>query len=88
MVLRSEQGLETGADAIRQLLDHIDHGHFHASATGVRENGEIAVETVWDSELEGESLITAVAVDSGTGEAAFSELFAEAEFGGSEHLSR
>ncbi|GAA3473665.1 hypothetical protein GCM10018965_082180 [Nonomuraea roseola] len=77
--LKSESGIETNGNIAQQMLDHVDRRHVQASATGVRENGEVPVETVWDSQLHGESLITTIAVDQKTGEATFESLFEEVE---------
>ncbi|WP_326629832.1 DUF4747 family protein [Nonomuraea fuscirosea] len=77
--LRSEDGIETDTDLAQQLLDHVARGYGQASAAGTRGAGDLAVETVWESQLHGETLITGINIDPDTGEATFEELFEEVE---------
>jgi hypothetical protein len=68
LVLRSDNGIVTDADIVRQLLEHVDLGYGRDAAVGERTvQGEI-VESVYSSEWQGETSVTVVPADPETGE--------------------
>lgn len=68
IVLRSDQGVVTDADIVAQLLDHVDRGYGRDVVVGERTvDGEV-VESVYSSELNGESEVTVVPANPDTGE--------------------
>jgi hypothetical protein len=68
IVLRSELGVVTDADIVAQLLDHVDRGYGRDVVVGERAvDGEV-VESVYSSELNGESEVTVVPANPETGE--------------------
>jgi hypothetical protein len=68
IVLRSDIGILTEADIVRQLLEHVDLGYGRDAAVGERTvQGEI-IEAVYSSELNGESAVTIVPANPETGE--------------------
>ena len=68
IVLRSEDGIVTDADIVAQLLDHAERGYGRDVAVGERTvEGEI-VESVYSSELHGETEVIVVPANPETGE--------------------
>jgi hypothetical protein len=68
IVLRSEDGIVTDADIVAQLLDHAERGYGRDVAVGERTvEGEI-VESVYSSELHGETEVIVVPTNPETGE--------------------
>lgn len=66
--LRSEESIDTDADLVSQLLDHVERGYGSATAVGERATEEGPVETVFNSELRGESEVIERSADPRTGE--------------------
>ncbi|MFI7603958.1 hypothetical protein ACIBTV_02395 [Micromonospora sp. NPDC049366] len=61
--LRGER-IDTDVELTQQMLDHVMRGYGHAVAAGERRvNGE-TIETVWASELDGESPISTVPAEA------------------------
>ena len=68
VLLRSEDGIVTDADIVAQLLDHAERGYGRDVAVGERTvEGEI-VESVYSSELHGETEVIVVPANPETGE--------------------
>jgi len=68
LVLRSDDGIVTEADIVRQLLEHVDLGYGRDAAVGERTvEGEV-IESVYSSELHGETEVIIVPVNPETGE--------------------
>jgi hypothetical protein len=66
--LHSDGGIVTDADIVGQLLDHVNRGYGRDVAVGERTvEGEI-VESVYSSELHGETEVTIVPANPETGE--------------------
>jgi hypothetical protein len=65
---RSEEGVDTDAELARQMLDHVNRGYGTAVAAGERDVRGENVETVWTSDLGGESIVTRAPADPATGE--------------------
>jgi hypothetical protein len=66
--LHSESGIVTDADIVTQLLDHVDRGYGRAVAVGERVVDDQVVETVYSSELNGETEVTYRPANPETGE--------------------
>jgi hypothetical protein len=77
--LRSEDGIDTDVALAQQMLDHVERGYGNAVAVGEREIDGEKIESVWDSTLHGESLVTAAEVDPETGEVSVEVLIMELE---------
>jgi hypothetical protein len=73
----SDEGIDTDAELTQQMLDHVDRGYGHAMAAGERDTDGVNVETVWSSELHGESLVTTAPADEATGEVSVDILIME-----------
>jgi hypothetical protein len=68
IVLRSEDGIVTDADIVTQLLDHAERGYGRDVAVGERTvDGEV-VESVYSSELHGETEVAVRPANPETGE--------------------
>jgi hypothetical protein len=68
ITLQSETGIETDADIVRQLLDHVNRDYGRDVAVGERVvDGEV-IETVYSSDLNGETEIVVLPANPGTGE--------------------
>jgi hypothetical protein len=74
IVLRSEEGIDTDADIVAQLLNHVDLGYGSDVAVGERPvAGEVTeaegvIEVVYSSELNGETEVVIRPANSETGE--------------------
>ena len=68
IVLRSDQGVVTDADIVTQLLDHVERGYGRDVAVGERTVADEVVESVYSSELGGETEVTVVPANPETGE--------------------
>lgn len=60
--------LNTDADLVRQLVDHVERGYGEGLAVGERDVGGELVETVFDTRLEGESEVIERPANPQTGE--------------------
>ena len=68
LVLRSDDGIVTDADIVRQLLDHVDLGYGRDAVVGERTvEGEI-IESVYSSQLHGDTEVIIVPANPETGE--------------------
>lgn len=68
LTLRSDNGIITDSQIVVELLDHVDRGYGRSVAVGERPiNGEI-VESVYSSELNGETEVAIRPADPETGE--------------------
>jgi hypothetical protein len=74
--VQNPDGLQTDADLVGQLLDHVGRGYGDATITGERQEDDRVVETVYDTRLGGESELHERPADA-TGEVPESELRAE-----------
>lgn len=68
IVLRSEDGIDTDADIVVQLLDHVNRDYGSDVAVGERIVDEEVVEAVYSSELNGESEVVVRPANPETGE--------------------
>jgi hypothetical protein len=66
--LRSDEDIDTDADLVGQLLDHVERGYGTATAVGERATPEGTRETVFNSEIQGEAEVTERPADPATGE--------------------
>jgi hypothetical protein len=66
--LSSEQGIQTDADIVNQLFDHVDRGYGRDVAVGERVINGAVVESVYSSELNGETEVTVRPANPETGE--------------------
>ncbi|WP_329107062.1 hypothetical protein OG792_02810 [Micromonospora sp. NBC_01699] len=73
--LRGER-IDTDVELTQQLMDHVTRGYGHAVAAGERDVEGETVETVWASELNGESTIVSVPA-SESGEVSVGDLIME-----------
>jgi hypothetical protein len=68
LILRSDVGVMTDSQIVLELLDHVDHGYGSSVAVGDRPiNGE-TVESVYSSELNGETEVAIRPANPDTGE--------------------
>jgi hypothetical protein len=65
--LRSDD-INTDADLIGQALDHVQRGYGDGSASGVRGTGDTEIETVYNTDMEGETEVVERPADPETGE--------------------
>jgi hypothetical protein len=68
LVLRSDAGIVTDADIVRQLIEHVDLGYGDDVAVGERTVAGEVVESVYSSDLRGESEVNVVPANPETGE--------------------
>lgn len=73
----SDQGLQSDSALLDQLLDHVDRGYGNAFAVGYRnQNGE-RVESVYDTQMRGDTDVRRLPANPDTGEVARDTLFDE-----------
>jgi hypothetical protein len=68
IVLRSQEGIDTDADIVVQLLDHVNLGYGSDVAVGERVVAKEVVEVVYSSELNGETEVAIRPANPETGE--------------------
>lgn len=68
IVLKSDQSIYTDADIVLQLLDHVDRGYGRDVAVGERTVSGEVVESVYTSQLRGETEVAVVPANPDTGE--------------------
>lgn len=79
IVLKAEQSIYTDSDIVLQLLDHVERGYGKDVLVGERSvNGEV-VESVYASEIHGETEVTVLPANPDTGEVEPETLLRELE---------
>jgi hypothetical protein len=66
--LNSDAGIQTDTDIVNELFDHVDRGYGQDRATGERVINGTVVETVYSSQLNGETELTVRPANPETGE--------------------
>lgn len=66
--LHSEDGIDTDAEIVTELLDHVSRQYGRSVAVGERTTDDRVTETVYSSELNGESEVRVVPANPETGE--------------------
>jgi hypothetical protein len=68
ITLRSDSGILTDAEIVLEYLDHVDRGYGRSVAVGERPVDDETIESVYSSELHGETEVAVVPANPETGE--------------------